>query len=112
MGEEDRGGMGQFQEATMNAGLMDIKQESSVNSYAYGHGSSGEEFQAMKPSGWPHQMVVPASSPKSCVTSFSSSNMLDFSNNLADAKPSLPDPSSEVRLRDIYIYIYIPIFPI
>ncbi|XP_028808584.1 uncharacterized protein LOC114763140 [Neltuma alba] len=89
-GEEDRGGMGQFQ--APNAALVDIKQESSVNSYGYGHGSS-EEFQAVKPAGWP-QMVVPASSPKSCVTSFSS-NMLDFSNNQTDAKPSLPDPSSE-----------------
>ncbi|XP_054789260.1 transcription factor bHLH68-like [Prosopis cineraria] len=91
MAEEDRGGMGQFQ--APNAALVDIKQESSVNSYGYGHGNS-EEFQAVKPTGWPHQIVVPASSPKSCVTSFSS-NMLDFSNNQADAKPSLPDPSSE-----------------
>ncbi|KAI9119167.1 hypothetical protein K1719_009842 [Acacia pycnantha] len=94
VGEEERGGMAQFLQApNINAALVDIKQENSVNSYGYAHGSSNEEFQAIKSTGWP-QMVVPASSPKSCVTSFSS-NMLDFSNNHTDAKPSLPDPSPE-----------------
>ncbi|XP_061343846.1 transcription factor bHLH68-like [Gastrolobium bilobum] len=73
-----------------NASLVDVKQESSINSYVYGHGN--EEFQAPKPT-W-SQIVPPSNSPKSCVTSFSSS-MLDFSNNNTDARPPPPDPSSE-----------------
>ncbi|KAK7358342.1 hypothetical protein VNO77_00269 [Canavalia gladiata] len=99
--EEDKGGMCQVQSKklenweeqmlsqTPSAPLVDVKQETSVNSYVYGHGN--EEFQAAKPT-WSH--MVPASSPKSCVTSFSSS-MLDFSNNKTEARPPPPDPSSE-----------------
>lgn len=73
-----------------SAPIVDVKQETSVNSYVYGHGN--EEFQTAKPT-W--SQIVPPSSPKSCVTSFSSS-MLDFSNNNTDARPPPPDPSSEV----------------
>ncbi|KAG5030160.1 hypothetical protein JHK82_013759 [Glycine max] len=99
--EEEKGGMCQVQSKKLenweqqmlsqapSAPIVDVKQESSVNSYAYGHGN--EEFQPAKPT-W--SQIVPASSPKSCVTSFSSS-MLDFSNNNTDARPPPPDPSSE-----------------
>lgn len=75
-----------------NASVADVKQEHSSASggYVYGHhGSAEDQFQAVAkpPSGggannWSphHQMMASAqSSPKSCVTSFSS-NMLDFSN--------------------------------
>ncbi|KAG5135643.1 hypothetical protein JHK82_020374 [Glycine max] len=101
--EEEKGGMCQIQSKKLenweqqmlsqapSAPIVDVKQESSVNSYVYGHGTN-EEFQAAKPITW--SQIVPASSPKSCVTSFSSS-MLDFSNNNADARPPPPDPSSE-----------------
>ena len=107
MGEEDKGGMGQFQAkklenweeqvlgqaANAPQQLVDVKQESSVNSYhVYAHGN--EEFQAPKPAVW--SQMVPASPPKSCVTSFSS-NMLDFSNNKTDTRHPPPDRSSEVR---------------
>ncbi|GMN50569.1 hypothetical protein TIFTF001_019720 [Ficus carica] len=75
-----------------NASVADVKQEHSSASggYVYGHhGSAEDQFQAVAkpPSGggannWSphHQMMASTqSSPKSCVTSFSS-NMLDFSN--------------------------------
>ncbi|XP_061350590.1 transcription factor bHLH68-like isoform X2 [Gastrolobium bilobum] len=88
--EEDKVGMGQFQTKKLenwedqmlgqdpNASLVDVKQESSVNSYG------NEELQPSKHA-W---------SPKSSVTSFSS-NMLDFSNNNTDARHPPPDRSSE-----------------
>ena len=97
MAEEDKACMGQFQTKKLenwedqmlsqapNASLVDVKQESSVNSYVYGHGN--EELQPSKPAAW---------SPNSCVTSFSS-NMLDFSSNKTDARHPPPDRSSEVR---------------
>ncbi|KAK7314443.1 hypothetical protein VNO77_32967 [Canavalia gladiata] len=96
VGEEEKGGMGQFQtkklenwedqmlSQTPNASLVDIKQEKSVNSYVYGHGN--EELHSSKPNSW---------SPKSCVTQSFSSNMLDFSNNKTDARHPPPDPSTE-----------------
>ncbi|MED6145520.1 hypothetical protein PIB30_025990 [Stylosanthes scabra] len=78
-----------------NASLVDVKQESSVNSYVYGHGGgNNEELQPSKGASW---------SPNSCVTSFSS-NMLDFSSSNnnndktnVDARhpPPPPDRSSE-----------------
>ncbi|XP_020220726.1 transcription factor bHLH68 isoform X2 [Cajanus cajan] len=94
--EEEKGSMCQVESKKLEnweeqmlsqAPSASIKQESSVNSYVYGHGN--EEFQAAKPT-W--SQIVPSSSPKSSVTSFSSS-MLDFSNT--DARPPPPDPSSE-----------------
>ncbi|KAG5022005.1 hypothetical protein AAZX31_07G079600 [Glycine max] len=94
--EQGKAGMGQFIQTKKleswedqmlgqapNASLVDVKQENLVNSYAYGHGS--EELQSSKPS-W---------SPKSCVTTSFSSNMLDFSNNKTDARHPPPDLSSE-----------------
>lgn len=76
-----------------NATLVDDKQESSMNSYVYGHGHGNEEFKAAK-STW--SQIVPSSSSKSCIKSFNSS-MLDFSNNIkTDARPPLLDRSSEV----------------
>ena len=115
VGEEDRGAgvlMDQFQAKKLenweqhmlseapNAHLVDVKQERSANSYLYANGNH-EEFQAPKPANW--SQTVPSSSPKSCVTSFSS-NMLDFSNNNADARHPQPDPSSEV----LYYIISLP----
>ncbi|CAL0323998.1 unnamed protein product [Lupinus luteus] len=97
VGEEDKGGMDQFQTKRLencwedqmlsqaqNASFVDVKQERSVNSYVYGHGNE-HELQTPKTTTW---------SPNSCVTSFST-NMLDFSNNKNDARHPLPDPSSE-----------------
>ena len=86
-----------------NASVVDVKQENSAT-YVYGHGS--QEFQAKLGGTWlshQNQMIMASnsnSSPKSCVTSFSS-NMLDFSNIKADHHgsthpPQLPDRSSEV----------------
>ncbi|XP_007013110.2 PREDICTED: transcription factor bHLH68 [Theobroma cacao] len=106
VGEEEKGGIGQFQvqvpkkvenweeqalHQASNASVVDVKQENSASSYVYGH--ANEDFhQATKPA-WSHQ-IMPASSPKSCVTSFSS-NMLDFSGNKADARHPPPDRFSE-----------------
>jgi hypothetical protein len=87
--EEDRIGMSQFQNQMLisqapNASLVDVKQESSGNSYAYGHGN--EEL-------------------NSCVTSFNSNNMLDFSNNNIEVRHPPPDRSSEVSKRIDFILI-------
>lgn len=106
MGEEEKNGMNHFQTKKLEnweeqvlhqatnppppSSVVDIKQENSGTSYMYGHGN--EEFQANKQT-W--SQIIPASSPKSCVTSFSS-NMLDFSGKKSDAKHPQPDRSSEV----------------
>lgn len=91
MGEEDKIGMNQFQNQMLisqapNASLVDVKQENSGNSYAYGHGN--EEL-------------------NSCVTSFNNNNnMLDFTNNNSNIDVRHPplDRSSEVCKRiDILI---------
>ncbi|CAK7337436.1 unnamed protein product [Dovyalis caffra] len=74
-----------------SASAVDVKQENSASSYVYGH--ANEDFQtAAKSTAW--SPVIPASSPKSCVTSFSS-NMLDFSTNKGDGRHPPPDRSSE-----------------
>ncbi|CAL5186460.1 unnamed protein product [Lathyrus oleraceus] len=79
VGEEDKIGLSQFQNQMLitqapNSSIVDVKQESSGNSYAYGHGN--EEL-------------------NSCVTSFNT-NMLDFSNNNnTDLRHPPPDLSSE-----------------
>ncbi|KAL2342551.1 hypothetical protein Fmac_003836 [Flemingia macrophylla] len=98
--EEEKGGMCQAESKKLenweekmlsHAPTAPIKQENSVNSYVYGHGN--KEFQAAAKPTW--SQIVPSSSPKSCITSFSSS-MLDFSNNNnTDARPLPPDPSPE-----------------
>lgn len=81
VGEEDKIGMNQFQNQMLisqapNASLVDVKQENSGNSYAYGHGN--EEL-------------------NSCVTSFNNNNMLDFTNNNSNIDVRHPplDRSSE-----------------
>ncbi|KAE8682844.1 bHLH133 protein [Hibiscus syriacus] len=83
--------------------LHHVKQENpaSASSYVYGHASESSHLhhQANKPAVWSHQIMAAAaaaasSSPKSCVTSFSSTNMLEFSGSKADAIQSFPDRSS------------------
>ncbi|GLU14475.1 hypothetical protein SLE2022_310430 [Rubroshorea leprosula] len=86
-GEEDRFSMGQFQpkklenwdDQVLNPSLrvpVDVKHEVSQNSnHLYGHGD--EEFQTTRGASWPQ--IMPVSSPRSCVTSLSSNNILDFS---------------------------------
>nr|KJB64952.1 hypothetical protein B456_010G073600 [Gossypium raimondii] len=109
MGEEEKGGIGQFQvqpkklenweeqalQQTSNAiSAVDVKQEN-PNNYVYGHANEDFHHQASKPA-WSHQIMATSSalSPKSGVTSFSS-KMLEFSGNKADARQPHPDRSSE-----------------
>lgn len=102
MGEEDKSGLiSHFQakkldnwenlhDQALNDSVVDhVKQENSASSFVYGHGN-GEEFHTAKAS---LPQVMPVSSPKSCITSFSS-NMLDFSSK-ADGRHPPPDRSSE-----------------
>ncbi|XP_022751709.1 transcription factor bHLH68-like isoform X2 [Durio zibethinus] len=101
VGQEEKDGIGQFHvqpkklenwleeqalpQASNATSVVDVKQENSASSYAYGHAKEDFHHQATKPA-WSHQIIAAASSPKSCVTSFSS-NMLDFSGNkLADTR--------------------------
>ncbi|XP_057415816.1 transcription factor bHLH68-like isoform X2 [Lotus japonicus] len=92
MSEEDKAGMCQMLiSQASNTSLVDVKQESSANSYVFGHGN--EEFQAANPT-WSQLGSGSSSSSKSSGTSFSSS-VLDFSNNKTDARPLASDPSSE-----------------
>lgn len=75
-----------------SASVVDVKQENSASSYVYGH--ANEDFQATaKPTAC--SQVMPSSSPRSCITSFSS-NMLDFSTNKGDGRHPPPDRSSDV----------------
>uniref|UniRef100_A0A5B7AQM2 Putative transcription factor bHLH68-like n=1 Tax=Davidia involucrata TaxID=16924 RepID=A0A5B7AQM2_DAVIN len=73
-------------------GDVKLKQEVSQSSQLYGHGG-GDEFQAA--SSWSSHQVMPVSSPRSCVTSLSCTNVLDFSNNKTDERNQHPDHSSE-----------------
>ncbi|KAG5225692.1 hypothetical protein OIU78_023848 [Salix suchowensis] len=74
-----------------SASVVDVKQENSASSYVYGH--ANEDFQATaKPTAC--SQVMPSSSPRSCITSFSS-NMLDFSTNKGDGRHPPPDRSSD-----------------
>lgn len=77
--------------SSSNSHMVDVKQESSQGGYAYGHGN--EEYQAVRTS-W--GQVLPASSPRSCVTGFSS-NMLDFSSSKVEGGHPQPNRSPEVR---------------
>ncbi|GAV64447.1 LOW QUALITY PROTEIN: hypothetical protein CFOL_v3_07965, partial [Cephalotus follicularis] len=74
--------------------VIDVKQEVSLNSNLYGHGS--EDFHAPRPA-W--SQILPVSSPRSCVTTLSS-NVLDFSYNKADGSNQHPDHSSEGNSTD------------
>ncbi|KDP33703.1 hypothetical protein JCGZ_07274 [Jatropha curcas] len=104
--EEDKGNMGHFQvrkfenweeqmlhhQASSGSAIVNVKQENCPSSYVYG--PVNDDFQTTKPS-WSLMIPPPASSPKSCVTSFSS-NMLDFSTNKGDGcRHPPPDRSSE-----------------
>ncbi|XXG45805.1 hypothetical protein AAC387_Pa02g0790 [Persea americana] len=76
--------------SSSNCNMIDVKQESSQSGYAYGHGN--EEYQAVR-TAW--GQILPASSQRSCVTSFSS-NMLDFSSSSVEGRRHLQtDHSSE-----------------
>ncbi|RZC75700.1 hypothetical protein C5167_051184 [Papaver somniferum] len=88
-----------------NSSIVDhVKQEVSESAaYAYGLVSNGE-FQTSNgrvvPNWSPHHQVMPVSSPSSCVTSFSSNSMLDFSTTKSDNTHGTkhhpqPDHSSE-----------------
>ncbi|TYJ29447.1 hypothetical protein E1A91_A06G069700v1 [Gossypium mustelinum] len=109
MGEEEKGGIGQFQvqpkklenweeqslhQASNAISAVNVKQEN-PNSYVYGHANEDFHHQANKPA-WSHQIMATSSalSPKSGVTS-SSSKMLEFSGNKADARQPHPERSSE-----------------
>lgn len=77
-----------------------IKQENSgvISSYNNMYSHENAEFQAAKPTTW-SQMIIPVSSPTSCITTLSSnSNMLDFSSKKSDGRHHHhppPDRSSE-----------------
>ncbi|KAL1825474.1 hypothetical protein ACET3Z_012252 [Daucus carota] len=74
-----------------------VKQENLTNHYHHVYGTTPttnaetQQVNISKPS-WSHVMSV--SSPTSCVTTLSSSNMLDFS-NIKDTRHPPPDRSSE-----------------
>ncbi|XP_039000713.1 transcription factor bHLH68-like isoform X2 [Hibiscus syriacus] len=83
-------------------------EEASASSYVFGHANEDfhhhhhqqqqQQNKANEPAAWSHPIMAAASSsssPKSCVTSFSSNNMLEFSGNQADARQTLPERSSE-----------------
>ncbi|KAG1330421.1 transcription factor bHLH68 [Cocos nucifera] len=67
--------------------MIDVKQESSEGGYAYGHGNG--DIHASK------SLLVPVSSPRSCVTTSFGSNMLDFSNSKGERRHHQSDQSSE-----------------
>ena len=76
-----------------------VKQEISQNSNLYGL-EDHEEFQALpRPAAW-SQQIMPVSSPRSCVTSLSNNNILDFSYKKMDGSNQNLDHSSEVRERE------------
>ena len=104
VGEEDRCSFSHLQPKKMesceepmlfsssSSHIVDVKQERSESGYVYGHGN--EEYQAVR-TAW--GQILPASSQRSCVTSFSS-NMLDFSSSNVEGRRHLQtDHSSEVR---------------
>lgn len=76
--------------------MVDVKQETSESGYLYSRGN--EEIQAPRS---PWRQVLPTSSPRSCITSFSR-NMLDF----AEKTHLHPEHSPQVREEYIYVYIF------
>ncbi|THU50705.1 hypothetical protein C4D60_Mb06t23110 [Musa balbisiana] len=75
-----------------NAHMVDVKQEGSeVGHHAYYHGK--EQGAQVGRSSW--SQMVPASSPRSCVTTSFSNNILDFSNCKSQRKHHQSDLSSE-----------------
>ena len=72
---------------------VDVKQEVvSHNSHLYNHGDEGFQTSS-RPTNW--SQIMPASSPRSCVTSLSATNILDFSNK-AGVRNQHADHSTEV----------------
>ncbi|PIA64866.1 hypothetical protein AQUCO_00100379v1 [Aquilegia coerulea] len=104
VGEDDRSCLSQFQAkklenwedqvlySSSSLPVVDVKQEISESAYVYNN-QGNEDFQAVTRPNWSH--VMAATSPKSCVTSFSSNNILDFSNNKPDGRHPQPEQSSE-----------------
>ncbi|KAL3511769.1 hypothetical protein ACH5RR_024486 [Cinchona calisaya] len=78
--------------------VADVKQEVVVQNSLLLYGAVDDGFQASssssRPNSWSSQVVVPASSPTSCVTSLSS-NLLNFSGTKADGRHQHPENSSE-----------------
>ncbi|XP_020693170.1 transcription factor bHLH68 isoform X2 [Dendrobium catenatum] len=83
----------QLMHQTQGAYTVDVKQENSESLYS--HGSTSEEIQAATGSKASWSQILPVSSPRSCVTSSLSCNMLDFSNNKTERRNLPPDHSSE-----------------
>ncbi|KAI0496769.1 hypothetical protein KFK09_023093 [Dendrobium nobile] len=83
----------QLMHQTQGAYTVDVKQENSESLYS--HGSTSEEIQAATGSRASWSQILPVSSPRSCVTSSLSCNMLDFSNNKTERRNLPPDHSSE-----------------
>ncbi|KAK3210679.1 hypothetical protein Dsin_015385 [Dipteronia sinensis] len=109
VGEEDRVDMGHFQskklenwedqqilhQTSSGGSIVNVKQENpAANSFVYGHANEDLQAAAAKSATW--SQLMPATSPKSsCITtSFSSTNMLDFSTNMSDGRHPPPDRSS------------------
>ncbi|THU60630.1 hypothetical protein C4D60_Mb07t14820 [Musa balbisiana] len=102
VGEEEKYGWTPFQTKKMmssddphdevlfpsaTAHIADIKQEYSGSGYVHSHGNEGIQVSR---SAW--GQILPASSPRSCITTSFSTNILDFS-NMARRQP---DNSSEL----------------
>lgn len=75
------------------AHVAEVKREYSGSGYLHGHGNE-EEAKASKA---PWSQIMPASSPRSCITTSFSRNMLDFSNKQPGRMHHQPDNSSVVR---------------
>ncbi|KAJ8768814.1 hypothetical protein K2173_023718 [Erythroxylum novogranatense] len=103
VGDEDKGSIDHFQggkvenwedqilhNASSAASVVNVNPVNSVSSYVYGH--ANKDFQAA-PNYPTWSQLMPVSSPKSCVTTFSS-NMLDFSTK-GDGRHPPPDRSPE-----------------
>ncbi|KAF6164450.1 hypothetical protein GIB67_025276 [Kingdonia uniflora] len=95
--DQQRSGLSHWEDQVVygsqgDSNIADVKEEviSEGGYYVYRH--ENEEFQATR-SNW--SQVMPVSSPNSCITSFSSNNMLDFSNNKRDVRHHHQDQSSE-----------------
>nr|QDH08901.1 transcription factor bHLH68 isoform X1 [Cymbidium sinense] len=104
VGEEERYSLGtpfkkalnweeQLMHQSQGPYAIDVKQENSES--LYNHGSTSEEIQPAAGSTASWSQILPVSSPRSCVTSSLSCNMLDFSNNKAERRHLPPDHSSE-----------------
>lgn len=84
----------------------DDKSVNKPDQYAYNGATNGNHEEMPGPkSQW--NQLLPASSPRSCITTTSlGSNMLDFSNCLPDRRPHQSDNSSEVMINYYYFYLF------